>query len=115
MTREIVQSLNVLAGSSTVIYGSAQAAAIYAGLAKPYPEVVFSLNVKAGNTLPNLREMAGVANQLAGTTGLEVQDALDRLATASLTSGGAGNQAGGQTWASILGTWAQQTKTWANI
>jgi len=114
MPREIVQSLNVLAGSSTVIYGSAQAAAIYAGLSKPYPEVVFSLNVKAGNTLPNLREMAGVANQLAGTTGLEVQDALDRLATASL-SGGAGNQPGGQTWASILGTWAQQTKTWANI
>jgi len=88
VTREIVQSLNVLAGQTTVKYGPLQAAAIYAGIAAPYPEVVESLNRKAGNKLPNYREMAGVANQLAGTTSLEVQDALDRLATASLVPSG---------------------------
>ena len=107
--REIVQSLNVMAG--TTGYGPCQAAAIYAGLSAPYPEVVYSLNIAVGNTLSTLRDLAGVANQLAGTTNLEVQDALDRVATA----GSPGNQPGGETWAAITGTWAQQTKTWSAV
>lgn len=38
-------------------------------------ELVHALNVKAGNTLPNFLELAGVLNQLAGTTGLGVDAA----------------------------------------
>lgn len=38
-------------------------------------ELVHALNVKAGNTLPNYRELAGVLNQLASTSGLEVDGA----------------------------------------
>ena len=38
-------------------------------------DLVDALNTKAGNTLPNYRELAGVLNQLAGTTGLEVDGA----------------------------------------
>lgn len=32
--------------------------------------LVGALNVQAGNTLPNYRELQGVLNQLAGTSGL---------------------------------------------
>lgn len=42
-------------------------------------ELVHALNVKAGNTLPNFRELAGVLNQLAGTTGLEVDGAASNI------------------------------------
>lgn len=38
-------------------------------------DIVHALNVKAGNTLPQYGELAGVLNQLAGTTGLEVDGA----------------------------------------
>lgn len=38
-------------------------------------DLVHALNVKAANTLPNYKELAGVLNQLAGTTGLEVDGA----------------------------------------
>lgn len=38
-------------------------------------DLVDALNTHAGNTLPNYRELAGVLNQLAGTTGLEVDAA----------------------------------------
>jgi hypothetical protein len=38
-------------------------------------DLVDALNVKAGNVLPNYLELAGVLNQLAGTTGLEVDGA----------------------------------------
>lgn len=38
-------------------------------------DLVGALNVKALNVLPNYRELAGVLNQLAGTTGLEVDGA----------------------------------------
>lgn len=49
------------------------AAQIWAGT--PGADLVGALNVKAGNVLPNYRELAGVLNQLAGTTGLEVDGA----------------------------------------
>lgn len=38
-------------------------------------DLVHALNVKAGNTLPAYGELAGVLNELAGTTGLEVDGA----------------------------------------
>lgn len=42
-------------------------------------ELVHALNAKAGNTLPNFKELAGVLNQLAGTTGLEVDGAASNI------------------------------------
>lgn len=42
-------------------------------------ELVHALNVKAGNTLPDFKELAGVLNQLAGTTGLEVDGAASNI------------------------------------
>lgn len=42
-------------------------------------ELVHALNVKAGNVLPNFRELAGVLNQLASTTGFEVDEAAARI------------------------------------
>lgn len=81
---EITYSLCKLAGLvnafGTITAGPQQAAAVYAGLGAPYGEVVYSLNIKAGNKLPNFRDLGGVANQLAGTTNLEAQDALSQLA-----------------------------------
>jgi hypothetical protein len=41
--------------------------------------LVHALNVKAGRTLPNFLELAGVLNQLAGTTGYEVDEAAARI------------------------------------
>lgn len=41
----------------------------------PFASLVGALNIKAGNSLPNYRELAGVLNQLAGTKGLEVDGA----------------------------------------
>lgn len=38
-------------------------------------ELVEALNIRAGNVLPAYKELAGVLNQLAGTTGLEVDGA----------------------------------------
>jgi hypothetical protein len=38
-------------------------------------DLVGALNVKAGNTVGSYKELAGVLNQLAGTTGLEVDGA----------------------------------------
>lgn len=63
--------LNRLAG--TLVNGvpsrDAQGAAnIWAGTSGL--ALVGALNVKAGNVLPNYRELQGVLNQLAGTTGL---------------------------------------------
>jgi hypothetical protein len=42
-------------------------------------ELVAALNVEAGNALPNYRELAGVLNQLAGTTGHDVDEAAARI------------------------------------
>jgi hypothetical protein len=81
---ELTYSLNALAGTlngaGRITRPAAEAAAIWAGAPKPYPEMVDSLNRKAGNHLPNYLDLNGVCNQLAGTTGLDAQDALSRLA-----------------------------------
>lgn len=68
--------MNRLAG--TLVGGvptrSAQGAAnIYAGTTDR--ELVGALNTKAGNAKGSYRELAGVLNQLAGTTGLEIDGA----------------------------------------
>lgn len=68
--------LNRLAG--TLVNGvpsrDAQAAAnIWAGTEGL--ALVGALNVQAGNVLPNYRELQGVLNQLAGTSGLGVDAA----------------------------------------
>jgi hypothetical protein len=63
--------LNRLAGSlvNGVPSRDAQAAAnIWAGTTGL--ALVGALNVKAGNVLPNYKELTGVLNQLAGTSGL---------------------------------------------
>lgn len=49
------------------------AANIWAGTTNR--DLVEALNIKAGNTMPAFKELAGVLNQLAGTTGLEVDGA----------------------------------------
>lgn len=41
--------------------------------------LVGALNAKAGNNLPNYRELQGVLNQLAGTTGLGQDEAAGRI------------------------------------
>jgi hypothetical protein len=41
--------------------------------------LVHALNVKAGRTMPAFLELAGVLNQLAGTTGFEVDEAAARI------------------------------------
>lgn len=41
--------------------------------------LVGALNVVAGNALPDYRELQGVLNQLAGTTGLGVDEAASRI------------------------------------
>lgn len=45
-------------------------------------DLLGALNAKAGNTLPtNWRDLDGVCNQLAGTTGLAAPGALSRIPT----------------------------------
>lgn len=80
ITYSLCKLANLLDAFGNVKAGPQQAAAVYAGIAAPYPEIVDSLNRKAGNVKPNYRDLAGVCNQLAGTTNLEVQDALSNLA-----------------------------------
>lgn len=80
ITYSLCKLANLLDAQGHVQAGAQQAAAVYASISPPYPEVVDSLNRKAGNHLPNYRDLAGVANQLAGTTNLEAQDALSNLA-----------------------------------
>jgi hypothetical protein len=81
---DIIYSLNKLANKLNsyggITVGPLEAAAAYASIAAPYPEVVESLNRKAGNKQPNFRDLDGVCNQLAGTKDLAAQDALSRLA-----------------------------------
>lgn len=103
MTTELVASLNTLAGTTGKT--DVEAANIWAGIAKPYDELVGALNRKAGNKLPGYLEMDGVCNQLASTSGLAGQEALSRFAATGAHA----------TWASITGTWAAQTKTWSAI
>src|SRR5581483_1325254 len=72
---------NVLAGS--LVQGApslSMKAAILVWLGKnPDLEVVQALNERATNTLPNWRAIAGVLNQIAGTTDLEPPGSLDAL------------------------------------
>jgi hypothetical protein len=108
--RELVLSLNVLAGVTNanggVTTSAATAANIWAGTTGL--ELLDALNRKAGNTLPNYRDMNAVCNQLAGTTNLEAQDAMDQYATA-------GGVYVAKTWSTITGTWAANTKTWSTV
>lgn len=91
-----VQSANSWAGWNVAKFG--------------YLELVAALNLKAGNDSTTLakmpKELDGVCNQLAGTTGLPAQAAM-----AVMAFGPAGS---GDTWASETQTWAQSSETWAN-
>lgn len=76
----LTYSLNRKAGSlvnDVPTLADAAAANAYAGTTGL--EVVGALNVAAGNTLPNYRELQGVLNQLAGTTGLGVDEAASKI------------------------------------
>ena len=75
-TRTLQYHMNRKAG--TLVGGvpqrDAQAAAnIWAGTVGK--DLVEALNIRAGNTMPNYKDLAGVLNQLAGTVGLEVDGA----------------------------------------
>lgn len=75
-TRTLQYHMNRKAGTlvNDVPTRDAQGAAnVWAGTTNR--DLVGALNVKAGNTMPNWRELAGVLNQLAGTTGLDVDGA----------------------------------------
>ena len=58
--------------------GATKAANVLAGTTNR--ETVEALNILAGNPKKAYRELAGVLNQLAGTTGLEAQGAASRWA-----------------------------------
>lgn len=63
--------MNRLAGTlnqGVPLYDAQRAANIYAGTTNL--DIVDALNTKAGNTLPAYKELVGVLNQLANTTGL---------------------------------------------
>lgn len=68
----LVTSMNRLAGTTGL---SDQSAANVWAETPAGTSLVAALNIKAGNSLPNYRELAGVLNQLAGTVGLEVDGA----------------------------------------
>lgn len=75
-TRTLQYHMNRKAGTlvNNVPTRDAQAAAnIWAGTVGK--DLVGALNIRAGNTAPNWRELAGVLNQLAGTVGLDVDGA----------------------------------------
>lgn len=79
MSETLQHAMNRLAGTLDATHPGvctrdAQGAAnIWAGTSGL--DLVAALNVKAGNALPDYKELAGVLNQLAGTTGLEVDGA----------------------------------------
>lgn len=76
----LTYSLNRVAGtlSGDVPTLDAQGAAnVYA--ATTGQSLVGALNVKAVNSLANYKDLQGVLNQLAGTTGLGVDEAASRL------------------------------------
>lgn len=53
------------------------AANVWAGTSKL--DLVGALNVEAGNVRPKWKDLAGVLNQLAGTSRLEVDEAAARI------------------------------------
>lgn len=76
MAETLVHALNRKAGTldGDVPTLEAQGAAnIWAGTTGL--DLVHALNLKAGNSLPNFKELQGVVNQLAGTNGLGVDGA----------------------------------------
>lgn len=80
----LVAELNRLANGGSypalqTYVDDALAANIWAGTSGL--DVVGALNVKAGNTQPNLKDLMGVCNQLAGTTGLAAAAALRQVAS----------------------------------
>lgn len=79
-TRTLQYHLNRLAGTLVAdqpTLDAAGAANVYAGTTGL--ETVGALNVAAGNSLPDYRELAGVLNQLAGTSGLGVDEAASEI------------------------------------
>lgn len=79
----LTYAMNRLAGTLSVeglpTLEAQGAANVWAGTTGK--DLVGALNAKAGNALPNYRELQGVLNQLAGTSGLGV----DAAATAILS------------------------------
>jgi hypothetical protein len=80
MSETLCHALNRKAG--TLVGGvpsrdSTGAANIWAGTTGL--QLVGALNVKAGNTPPDYRDLAGVLNQLAGTANLDVDGAASHL------------------------------------
>lgn len=76
----LVHEMNRLAGTleNGVPTLEAQGAAnVWAGTSGL--SLVGALNAKAGNVLPNYRELQGVLNQLAGTSGLGVDAAASAI------------------------------------
>lgn len=67
------KELQRLSGTTRDIVGAANAWAGTTGL-----DVTGALNVKAGNTSPNLKSLQGVLNQLAGTSGYAETEAARR-------------------------------------
>lgn len=79
-TRTLCYHMNRLAG--TLVNGvprlaSQGAANVWAGTTGL--DLVGALNVEAGNALPNYKDLAGVLNQLAGTTGLGIDEAASQI------------------------------------
>ena len=79
-TRTLTYHLNRLAGTldGDVPTLAAQGAAnVWAGTTGK--DLVGALNAKALNVLPAYKDLAGVLNQLAGTSGLGVDEAASRI------------------------------------
>lgn len=80
-TRTLCYHLNRIAGTLDAndrpTLAEAGAANDYAGTTGR--EVVGALNIAAGNSLPEWRDLAGVLNQLAGTSGLGVDEAASQI------------------------------------
>lgn len=79
-TRTLVYHLNRKAGTLVAdrpTLDAVGAANVYAGTTGR--GLTGALNVAAGNSLPNYRELAGVLNQLAGTSGLGVDEAASQI------------------------------------
>lgn len=77
MSETLQHAMNRKAGtldaSGVPLHDAQGAANIWAGTTGL--ALVGALNVKAGNALPDYKELAGVLNQLAGTSGLGVDAA----------------------------------------
>lgn len=79
----LVVSLNRLA-ATTALVDEPLAANLYAGTTGL--AMLDALNRKAGNTLPNYRDLPAVLNQLAGTSGLDAVMAAWMISTSAPAS-----------------------------